>query len=445
MNLKKLIKQFKMRNIFINLCAFLCVFAIISCENDDKNTGTEYNPDKPVVLTSFYPDSGKIAEKIILDGANFGSDPDKIRVYFNNKKAAVIGSSGKRMYAIVPKLPGDTCIVSVVVGNDSLTYSQKFRYKISVTVSTIVGNGTSSYSLGTNLSNTTFQPNRLCVDDEGNIFTLISHNSGTILKINEAENSVIQVATSPPVFGWAAAPSVNRITGVLSFPSDNDREMYYTLDPKEGWALKTRYMKFEEGASLPPHVWKKATAVNEIDGCIYTLFYDGHLVKINPTTSDTKIICVLQAGGSGYGLAFHPINKNILYLPYDQSAGVYAHTICTIDVTDPDNTFQKIAGVTTGGHRDGELALAQFRNPQQIFFDPEGNLYIADTGNHCIRKITTDNMVETVVGIPGIAGWKDGGKDEALFNKPQGINVDKNGVVYVGDVGNSRIRKLAIE
>jgi outer membrane protein assembly factor BamB len=54
-------------------------------------------------------------------------------------------------------------------------------------------------------------------------------------------------------------------------------------------------------------------------------------------------------------------------------------------------------------------------------------------------------MVETVVGIPGTYGWKDGTKDEALFYTPRGITVGADGTVYVGDWNNARIRKLAIE
>jgi hypothetical protein len=46
--------------------------------------------------------------------------------------------------------------------------------------------------------------------------------------------------------------------------------------------------------------------------------------------------------------------------------------------------------------------------------------------------------------MPGTAGWKDGTKDEALFNHPRGIGIGKDGSVYVADYGNSRVRKLSI-
>jgi streptogramin lyase len=100
--------------------------------------------------------------------------------------------------------------------------------------------------------------------------------------------------------------------------------------------------------------------------------------------------------------------------------------------------------ISSGGHRDGEISIAQFRNPSQIFCDNDGNMYVADSDNHCIRRITPELMVETVLGMPGTAGWKDGGRQEALFNHPRGIGIAQDGSVYVADNGNNRLRKLSI-
>jgi hypothetical protein len=441
---KKTVNRFNVLSVVLVAMMCACFWGVISCGNDEKSVGgTVYDSSKPVVLTSFYPDSGGIASKVILDGENFGSDPSKIKVYFNQKQAPVVGSSGSRMYAIVPRMPGDTCTVSVVVGDDSVVYDQKFRYKISVSVSDVVGNGVTTLKLG-NLSEATLQPWTLCVDDEYNIFTFSPDNNGTALRVNELENSLIQLATGLRTGSTGAAYSVSPciLDGVIYFPNDCERMEFFTLDPKEGWALKTRYMQFKPGSDIPVNPWKKSIAA--YDGSLYTLFYNGHLVKINPKTYETEVLCKLHTGDS-YGFAFHPIKKNIAYISYNSTAGAYAHSICTIDINDPQNTLTKITGATSGGHRDGEVGVSQFYNPLQIFFDPEGNLYVADQGNHCIRKITTEDMVETVVGIPGNAGWQNGGKEDALFNGPRGIYVTANGTVYVCDTGNARLRKLSIE
>jgi DNA-binding beta-propeller fold protein YncE len=334
----------------------------------------------------------------------------------------------------------------VVIGNDSVVYDQKFRYKISVSVSTIAGNGTNNVLQLGALDQAILYPSSLCIDADGNLFAMIENNVGGFVKINEEENSVIQLATIDQGIVWPSSPCVDMNTGIVSFPSDRILELFWTFDPKEGWAFRQRYMKFKESTiPLPSNTWKKSTASCAYDGHFYTHFYNGHIVKINPKTYEAEIIYVIPAQSDCFGMAFHPLHPKMVYFAFYGNAGSIAHSICSLDVTDPSGTFQKLSGTTSGGYRDGELSVAQFRNPCQIFFDPEGNLYIADEGNHCIRKITTENMVETVVGIPGIAGWKDGGKDEALFNGPRGITVSPDGTVYVGDHGNARIRKLSIE
>jgi hypothetical protein len=446
MNIKKLTRKLEALNVAIAAIC-VCSLSFVSCGDEEKSgKGAAYDPSKPIVLTSFYPDSGGMASKVIFDGDNFGSDPDKIKVYFNQKRAPVIGSSGNRMYAVVPRLPGDTCDVSVVVGNDSVVYDRKFKYKISVSVSTIAGNGTKNVLRLGALDQSILYPCSLCMDNDGNLFAMVVNNDGGFVKINEEENSIIELATKSQGIVWSSTPCVDMNTGIVTFQSNDIRELFWTFDPKEGWAFRSRYMKFKKSTiNLPVNAWRKTTASCAYDGHFYTLYYNGHLVKIHPKTYEAEIIRVLSQGDC-YGLVFHPSQPTLLYMSFWSNAGSVANSICSMDITDPEGTFKKLSGATSGGHRDGELSVALFKQPGQIFFDPEGNLYIADSGNHCIRRLnTTTNMVETVVGIPGQYGWKDGSKDEALFYEPRGITVSADGTIYVGDYSNARIRKLAIE
>ena len=94
------------------------------------------------------------------------------------------------------------------------------------------------------------------------------------------------------------------------------------------------------------------------------------------------------------------------------------------------------------GFRDGAGAQAAFNTPSGIALDRHGNLYVADTGNHAIRKITTNGTVTTLAGS-GIAGSADGKGALAQFNGPVGVAVDAEGVVYVADTYNDRIRRIA--
>ena len=142
---------------------------LMGCRSDET-VSKDYDPSRPVELTTFYPDSGKFQEKVILQGGNFGTDLSKISVYFNHRKAAVIGSTGDQMYVQAPRLPGDTCKISVVIGNDSVVYQKNFIYHQSVTVSTVVGNGVLDKIVPGPISNASVHPMYLCVDNDGNIF-----------------------------------------------------------------------------------------------------------------------------------------------------------------------------------------------------------------------------------------------------------------------------------
>ena len=84
---------------------------------------------------------------------------------------------------------------------------------------------------------------------------------------------------------------------------------------------------------------------------------------------------------------------------------------------------------------------AQFSNPSSVAVDSSGILYVADTGNHRIRKITSEGVVTTLAGT-GTAGHHDATGTEAQFHYPSGVAVDSSGNVYVADRDNNRIRKI---
>lgn len=93
------------------------------------------------------------------------------------------------------------------------------------------------------------------------------------------------------------------------------------------------------------------------------------------------------------------------------------------------------------GFGDGTGAAAALHTPSGLAIDTAGNLYVADTGNNAIRKISPQGVVTTLAG-DGVAGDQDGQGAAARFNGPVGVAVDRNGVVYVSDTYNDRIRKI---
>ncbi len=106
----------------------------------------------------------------------------------------------------------------------------------------------------------------------------------------------------------------------------------------------------------------------------------------------------------------------------------------------PDGTVASFAGGKEG-FQDGVGTAAAFHTPSAIAFDHEGNLFVADTGNHAIRKVARDGAVTTLAG-DGTPGDQDGIGRAARFNGPVGLAVDDAGIVYVADTYNDRIRRI---
>jgi streptogramin lyase len=105
------------------------------------------------------------------------------------------------------------------------------------------------------------------------------------------------------------------------------------------------------------------------------------------------------------------------------------------------STLAGSAGIA--GSADGVGASARFNHPTGIAIDGAGNIYVADTTNNTVRKITATGAVSTIAGLPGVSGNQDGVGSDALFNSPGGLAVDGYGNVYVADTGNSTIRKVS--
>ena len=113
------------------------------------------------------------------------------------------------------------------------------------------------------------------------------------------------------------------------------------------------------------------------------------------------------------------------------------------NTTTTTGTVRVLAGVPGGvGSVDGTGAAARFDAPWGVAVDGAGNVYVADTANRTIRKVTTAGEVTTLAGSPGQSGSADGTGAAARFYEPAGVAVDGVGNVYVADYGNSTIRKV---
>lgn len=117
------------------------------------------------------------------------------------------------------------------------------------------------------------------------------------------------------------------------------------------------------------------------------------------------------------------------------------HAIRKITKLGAVTTFAGQLGVS--GTANGSGTDAQFNSPSGLAFDKSGNLFVTDTGNSTIRKISSGGIVTTIAGVAGQSGFADGSTGSALFNSPLGIAIASNGTVFIADSGNHIIRAIS--
>ena len=276
-------------------------------------------------------------------------------------------------------------------------------------VNTIAGDGTTADSGDGGLATTARfkSPCQVAVDNLGNIF-VADQNSDRIRKIDSA-GYITTVAG----------------TGVGGFSGDGGPATSAQLDRPAGL--------FVDGP-----------------GNVYIADYYNYRIRKVDTLGN--ITTVAGNGVYGYSGDSGPATSAMLSL----IKGVATDSAGNIYIADTDNdrvrivdglgTINTFAGTGVAGFSGdgGPANLAKLNSPNQLAFDTAGNLYIADTGNSCIRKVDILGNITTVAGTGGILGNSGdlGPATSALLGIPEGVAIDISGNVYIGDTGNDRIRKV---
>jgi uncharacterized repeat protein (TIGR01451 family) len=328
-------------------------------------------------------------------------------------------------------------------------------------VSTFAGRADRTGALDGSRSEATFlSPTGLALDSAGNLF-VADAGSFTIREISG--NTVTTPAGTPLAPGAldGRPASFARPLGITISPGDD----FLFVADRENAAVRLRYPGdrllgfvttiggllgqpgMADGLAEVSRFGTPSAIASDPRGRLYVADTANH--RIRKMTSVPGYVGYYEtftfaggAEGSADGAAAQARFRNPSGVAVDGELIVYVadtgnHTIRKIT----NGIVGTVAGVAgTAGSTDGYGAAARFNAPTAIAVDARGNLYVCDTGNHTIRKVSPSGLVTTVAGLAGTSGSDDGTGVIARLSAPGGITVDANGAIYIADTGNHVIR-----
>jgi sugar lactone lactonase YvrE len=407
----------------------LCLCGIVlmsSCKKDD----TPATPDPAPTVTTISPASGPRNTVVTITGANFGTNLSTLKVYFNNVQATVQTATNTSITAVVP----------TAAGTGSVKVEKSPAVQVTGPTFTYLPIGTVTTTTLTGAVTSLARPSGIVRDASGNFF-VCDRDNHRIVKITSAgAATVFAGGTMGFTNATGAAAQFNQPYAITMDAAGN----FYVGDRINNAIRKITSAGVVttlagNGTAGNANGTGSAATFNEplgvaadAAGNVYVADYiNSSLRKVTPAGVVTTLTSV----------------PNIFGVAVDATGNVYCAEYGNHQVSkySSANVYSVIAGIAgTSGNTDAIGSVARFNFPAGITVDASGNLYVTETFNHRIRKITAGGVVTTIAG--NTAGFADGIGSSALFDAPIAVTGDlPNNTVYIADFNNNKIRKIIIE
>ncbi|GHV69081.1 hypothetical protein FACS1894199_17260 [Bacteroidia bacterium] len=442
--------------------------------------GDPHNPALPVEITGFIPDSGRIRERVLISGSNFGTDASQVEVVFNDgvadRKANVINVNGTTIYCLVPKQSSGSNQIKVsVAGGSAATASKTFGYTARETVSWFAGAGNANGNYGATSANaaldgplasaTFFKPQGIVALGGGQVMTFGFHQGAAARTrfISEPDNQVITLQ-----YAYMGKPAVNEDKTIVYNTYVNPMHTVYRYQKANGWAAENigaivvpsevtldhqiRTLVMQDKAHDPNQEW--------LYFCHREQIFGRYNVNTGVTQEISTGITGLPTANFG-GYMVYDRFKDCFYVSYHASYSIYKITKTGANWGDGVQAVLYAGDPLAARVVDGALADARFFRPMGMCMDDEGNLYICEDNSQdwgqnnvanqgdVIRKISgIDGYVSTVAGMLGVEGPPPRVKGEPLRSvllDPSDISYDGEGNFYIAEWWESQICKYSVE
>lgn len=402
-------------------------------------------------VTDYSPVVGGSNTLLTLNGYNFGTDINHVKVTINGKETVVKSVTNEVITAEVQK-GTSTGLVRILLGErpnaQVLIYEMEFTYISNQVVSTYLGGKGSGEADGEYSAAMLSKPRYLVWGKDVALYIVEDGGSSAddMACIRMAKNNRLTTLLKA-----SESTLVQRIRGI-DFSAD-ENTMYIANDKKDptgtmgfGTMIKSGSGQYGNLTSLWDQGGITAVKVHPQTGAVFIGYHTGAwLYQYDGSAFTPKVQLpgategTFSDKGNINGIVFDKAGTTV----YIVSRAKHAIYKGTYDPVNSNFSNMKLLAGSYGtvGYSDGAGTSAKFNEPCQADIDEEGNLYVADRGNHCIRVITPDGEVSTYAG-QNKAGMVDGIASQAEFNNPEGCQFGSDGALYVADYSNHAIRKI---
>lgn len=313
-------------------------------------------------------------------------------------------------------------------------------------VSTLAGGSGMGSTDGTGSAAKFAEPHALVLDASGNIFVTdyMNHTIRRVTPAGVVSTLAGSAGSSGSTNGQGSAARFKSLQGIAIDSAGN----LYVADAGNrsirkvtASGLVTTLVDGSNGQFGAP----RGVAV-DASGNVYATDYSANtILKITPAGVVSTVAGTAPTAGSTDGATSAALFNAPSAVAIDSANNLYVadtsnNTVRKIASGGTVSTLAGLAGRTSSV--DGKGTTARFEDPYAVATDASGNVYVSDATDHSVRKITADGTVTTLAGKGGTFGSADGTGTAARFKNPQGIAADSAGTVYVADTGNSTIRKI---
>ncbi len=400
--------------ILVNMLVIVAMITLItSCDEEDPAPAE-------LTITSISPDTGEAGTSVEINGTGFSSTASENVVTLTGKRCTVTSSTETKLTITIPADAG-TGKITVAVGGKT-TEGPLFTFIEALSIESIApttgAKGTTVTIKGTGFNSTALQ-NTVTINNKPVQVTAATATQLSVVIPANAGSGVIKVTV-----------------GGVTVQSANFEFVYTTMVT----TFAGSSYGFEEGTGTAAKLAQPYNVATDAAGNVYISDTNNHRIrKITPEGVVSTLAGGTQGDADGTGAE---AQFNYPYgVATDSEGNVYVadtHNHKVKKIT-PAGVVTTIAG-STGGHADGTGSEAKFYYLTGVTVDANKNIYVADKDNHKVRKVTPAGVVTTLAGAA--SGFADGTGSAAQFNQPYDVAVDSDGNVYVADAGNHKIRKI---